>query len=256
MLVRMSLGFLPVAGLISTPGTGQNFGRVTLATTCAFPLAENMTAGVVAARVPLQNTDKARSGTGFLFPGGMTSPLMVAVSRPSVWSATTPWVIFHGAPPAVTPKIFGSDGTLGASRAVIMIGLGVLASGAAEAAPPSTAQPPRAMAVAPAPAMIIRSRVRITITSRIRIPDECTPFASAWGSLRPGRAPAGRPGRQPFRPPQAADPAPPAEAAARAGARPAAARPARGRAGEEKEPGHLTQRSVRPAHGVTPPGPR
>ncbi len=29
MFVRMSLGFLPVAGLISTPGTGQNFGRVT-----------------------------------------------------------------------------------------------------------------------------------------------------------------------------------------------------------------------------------
>src|SRR5260370_29444436 len=121
MFVRMSLGFLPVAGLISTPGTGQNFGRVTLATTCAFPLAENVTAGVVATRVPLQNTDKARSGTGFLFPGGTTSPSMVAVSRPSGWSATTPWGIFHGTPPAVTPQIFGAAGTRGASRAGTMI---------------------------------------------------------------------------------------------------------------------------------------
>src|SRR5260370_30923408 len=110
MFVRMSLGFLPVAGLISTPGTGQNFGRVTLATTCAFPLAENVTAGVVATRVPLQNTDRARSGTGFLFPGGTTSPAMVAVSRPSVWSATTPWVLFPGTPPAGAPKISGPEG--------------------------------------------------------------------------------------------------------------------------------------------------
>src|SRR5260370_9000461 len=224
MFVRMSLGFLPVAGLMRPPGTGENFGRVTLATTCAFPLAENVTAGVVATRVPLQNTDKARSGTGFLFPGGTTSPAMVAVSRPSVWSATTPWVIFHGTPPAVTPKIFGSDGTLGASRAVTMIGPGVLASGAAEAAPPSTAQPLRASAPAPTPAIVIRSRVRITTTSRIRTPDEYTTFASTWGSLRPGRAPAGRPGWQPFPPPRAADPAHPAEAAARGGPRPTSAR--------------------------------
>src|SRR5215467_14097326 len=130
MPVRMSLGFLPVAGFTSTPGTGQNFGRRTLATTCAFPVAENLTAGVVAARVPLQNTDKARSGTGFLFPGGTTGPA-------------------------------------------------VLAAGAAEATPPSTAQPPRAMAVAPAPAMIIRSRVRITTTSRIRGANQDTPFAPA-----------------------------------------------------------------------------
>src|SRR5215472_5710770 len=141
MPVRMSLGFLPVAGFTSTPGTGQNFGRRTLATTCAFPVAENLTAGVVAARVPLQNTDKARSGTGFLFPGGTTSPAMVAVSRPSVCSVTTPWVIFQGTPPAVTPKIFGSDGTLGASLAVTMTGAAVLAAGAAEAAPPSRRGP-------------------------------------------------------------------------------------------------------------------
>src|SRR5260370_12828055 len=120
MFVRMSLGFLPVAGLISTPGTGQNFGRVRLATTCAFPLAEKLTAGVVATRVPLQNTDKARSGTGFLFPGGTTSPSMVAVSRPSVCSVTTPWVIFHGTPPAVTPNIVGAGGTLGARPAVTL----------------------------------------------------------------------------------------------------------------------------------------
>src|SRR5258708_24076688 len=126
MFVGMSLGVWPVAGLISTPGTGQNFGRVTLATTCAFPLAENVTAGVVATRVPLQNTDTARSGTGFLFPGGTTSPSMVAVRRPSVWSVTTPWVIFHGTPPAVTPKIFGSDGTPGASRAAPMPGPAVV----------------------------------------------------------------------------------------------------------------------------------
>src|SRR5215469_10813950 len=181
MLVRMLPGFLPVAGLTSTPGTGQNFGRATRATTCAFPLAVNLTAGVVATRVPLQNTDKARSGTGFLFPGGTTSPAMVAVSRPSVWSVTTPWVIFQGTPPAVTPKIFGSDGTLGASLAVTMTGAAVLAAGAAAATPPSTAQPPRAMAVAPAPAMIIRSRVRITITSRIRGANQDTPFA--WAGL-------------------------------------------------------------------------
>src|SRR5258707_12847366 len=148
MLVRMSLGFLPVAGLTSTPGTGQNFGRATLATTCAFPLAENLTAGVVATRVPLQNTDKARSGTGFLFPGGTTSPSMVAVSRPSVWSVTTPWGIFHGTPPAVTPKIFGSDGTLGASRAATMTGPARLAAGAPRATPPSPPPPPLAMAVA------------------------------------------------------------------------------------------------------------
>src|SRR5258708_3305142 len=154
MFVRMSLGFLPVAGLISTPGTGQNFGRVTLATPCAFPLAANITAGVVATRVPLQNTDRARSGTGFLFPGGTTSPAMVAVSRPSVWSATTPWVIFHGTPPAVTPKIFGSDGTLGASRAVTRIGPGGLASRGAEAAPPSTAPPLTASHAAPPPALM------------------------------------------------------------------------------------------------------
>src|SRR5260370_37483448 len=112
MFVRMSLGFLPVAGLISTPGTGQNFGRVTLATTCAFPLAENVTAGVVATPVPLQNTDRARSGTGFLFPGGTTSPAMVAVSRPAGWSATAPWAIFHGTPPARAAQIFGSGATL------------------------------------------------------------------------------------------------------------------------------------------------
>src|SRR5258708_40037127 len=113
MLVRMSLGFLPVAGLTSTPGTGQNFGRATLATTCAFPLAENLTAGVVATRVPLQNTDKARSGTGFLFPGGTTSPSMGAVRRPSVWSVTTPWVLFHGTPAAVAPQRVRSAGRVG-----------------------------------------------------------------------------------------------------------------------------------------------
>src|SRR5258708_35486451 len=115
MFVRMSLGFLPVAGLISTPGTGQNFGRVTLATTCAFPLAENVTAGVVATRVPLQNTDRARSGTGFLFPGGTTSPAMVAVSRPSGGGATTPLGIFHGAPPPGPPRNFGASATLAAN---------------------------------------------------------------------------------------------------------------------------------------------
>src|SRR5258708_12291707 len=103
MLVRMSLGFLPVAGLTSTPGTGQNFGRATLATTCAFPLAENLTAGVVATRVPLQNTDKARSGTGFLFPGGTTSPSMVAGSRPSVWTLPPPPGHFPPPPPPHPP---------------------------------------------------------------------------------------------------------------------------------------------------------
>src|SRR5258706_14114791 len=116
MLVRMSLGFLPVAGLTSTPGTGQNFGRATLATTCAFPLAENVTAGVVATRVPLQNTDRARSGTGFLFPGGTTSPAMLAVSRPSLGIATTPWAIFHGTPPRASPKILGPHWRRGSSR--------------------------------------------------------------------------------------------------------------------------------------------
>src|SRR6266851_6809878 len=73
MLVRMSLGFLPVAGLISTAGTEQNFGRATLATTCAFPRAENVTAAVVAARVPLQNTDNAKSGRVFV-PGRDDQP--------------------------------------------------------------------------------------------------------------------------------------------------------------------------------------
>src|SRR5258708_39923539 len=103
MLVRMSLGFLPVAGLTSTPGTGQNFGRATLATTCAFPVAENLTAGVVATRVPLQNTDKARSGTGFLFPGGTTTPPMVAVRGPAVCGPATPRVLLHGTAPAAPP---------------------------------------------------------------------------------------------------------------------------------------------------------
>src|SRR5215472_17711913 len=117
MLVRMLLGFLPVAGLISTAGAGQDFGRATLAATCAFPRAENLTAAVVAARVPLQKTDKARSGTGFLLPGGMTSPTMLAASRPLACSTTVPCVIFHGRPPAVTPKIGGSAGMLGASLA-------------------------------------------------------------------------------------------------------------------------------------------
>src|SRR5260370_15287783 len=117
MFVRMSLGFLPVAGLISTPGTGQNFGRVTLATTCAFPVAENLTAGVVATRVPLQNTDKARSGTGFLFPGGTTSPSMVAGRSPSVCSVTTPCLIPQGTPPAVPPQLFTSEWPLGANPA-------------------------------------------------------------------------------------------------------------------------------------------
>src|SRR5487761_1526337 len=110
MFVRMSLGFLPVAGLISTAGTGQNSGRATLATTCAFPRAENVTAAVVAARVPLQNTDKARSGTGFLLPGGTTSTATLAASRPSACSTTVPCVIFHGRLPAVTPKIGGAGG--------------------------------------------------------------------------------------------------------------------------------------------------
>src|SRR5216684_685514 len=167
MLVRMSLGFLPVAGLISTAGTEQNFGRATLATTCAFPRAENVTAAVVAARVPLQNTDKAKSGTGLLFPGGTTSPAMLAASRPSVRSTTVPCVIFPGRLPAVTPKIGGSAGMLGASPAASITGVAVLAVGAAEAAPPSTAQALRATATAPAPAITIENRVRITATSQV-----------------------------------------------------------------------------------------
>src|SRR5260370_14854083 len=103
MLVRRSLGFLPVAGLISTAGTEQNFGRATLATTCAFPRAENVTAAVVAARVPLQNTDNAKSGTGFLFPGGTTSPAMLAASTPSVCRTPGPSVVFPRKLPPLTP---------------------------------------------------------------------------------------------------------------------------------------------------------
>src|SRR6266849_3004209 len=177
MLVRMSLGFLPVAGLISTAGTGQNFGRATLATSCAFPRAENATAAVVATRVPLQNTDKARSGTGLVFPGGTTSPSMLAASDPSVRSTTVPCVIFHGRLPAVTPKIGGSAGMLGASPAASITGVAVLALGAAEAAPPSTAQPLRAIATAPAHATNIESRVRITTTSPFPCPGQTTTFA-------------------------------------------------------------------------------
>src|SRR5487761_1028343 len=153
MFVRMSLGFLPVAGLISTAGTGQNSGRATLATTCAYPRAENVTAAVVAARVPLQNTDKARSGTGFLLPGGTTSTATLAASRPSACSTTVPCVIFHGRLPAVTPKIGGSGGVLGGRPAASITGGAVLAAGAAEATPPRIAQPPRAIATAPAHAI-------------------------------------------------------------------------------------------------------
>src|SRR5258708_21651983 len=117
MVVFTSLGERPAAGLRRTAGAGQKAGRDTVARIRALPLAENRTGAVVAASVPLQYSDAARSGTGLARVVMSTRPCTSTRRRPLLPRRTCPRVSRQGAPPDATPKIAGSAGTLGVSTA-------------------------------------------------------------------------------------------------------------------------------------------
>src|SRR5579884_3884280 len=107
-------------GLTSTIGARQSAGSVTRCEMLPSPALESGSVPVTAAGVMFvsapQKSDAEIDVTGPGVPKvGITRPLTVRSSLPSLESVTLPRESTHGSPPGCTPWNIGSVGTLGAS---------------------------------------------------------------------------------------------------------------------------------------------